>query len=151
MSGRAQSIVLAALIFGLAAAESLTAQTQASSPSAAPAAAASSTALPLAPSGPENPFRRFEIVSLGTFPIMLFYSDFGFDLQRYSAHNFDSLYAPWPIKSPTSAPLTDSERYARIGVALGACVIVGAIDAYFHAMKVRKARRLHDALESAQP
>ena len=157
MNGRELGTGLAALI--LAAAGSLTAQAQAPSPAAstaatlpvATAAAVSSTAPPFAPTAPENPFRRFEIVSLGAFPIMLFYSDFGFDLQRYSAHNFDSLYTPWPFKSPTSAPLTDSERYARIGVALGACVIVGAIDAYFHAMKVKKAKRLREALESTQP
>ena len=152
MSGRALSRGLAALLLGLAASAPLSAQAQTpSSPSTAPASApapAASATPPVAP--PENFFRRFEIVSLGAFPIMLFYSDFGFDLQRYFAHNFDSLYAPWPLKSPSSAPLTDADRYARIGVALGACVIVGGIDAYFHAMKVRKARRLHEALKSSQ-
>ncbi len=158
MSGRALGIGLAALLMSLAASAPLSAQLQtpassSAAPSAAPAAAAVAPAsdLLLAPSAPENPLRRFEIVSLGAFPIMLFYSDFGFDLQRYFAHNFDSFYAPWPFKNPTSAPITDLDRYTRIGAALGACMIVGGIDAYIHAMKVRKARRLQEALESSQP
>lgn len=164
MSGRALGIGLAALLMSLAASAPLSAQLQtpssppastssAPAPPAAPAAAAVAPAadLLLAPSAPENPLRRFEIVSLGAFPIMLFYSDFGFDLQRYFAHNFDSFYAPWPFKNPTSAPITDLDRYTRIGAALGACMIVGGIDAYIHAMKVRKARRLQEALESSQP
>jgi hypothetical protein len=100
---------------------------------------------------PENPFRRFEIVSLGAFPIMLFYSGFFFDLQRYFANDFNSLYAPWPFQSSTSAPLTDADRYTRIGAALGACAVVGLIDAYLHHLKVAKAERLREATESDAP
>jgi hypothetical protein len=116
---------------------------------AAPAAAAA--ALPVVPAGPENPFRRFEIVSLGAFPIMLFYSGFCFDLERYIANGYNSQYAPWPFQNQYSAPLTDADRYTRIGAALGACVVVGAIDAYIHAMKVKKARRLREAQEASEP
>ena len=154
MSCRALGIGLAAVLLSLAAAPPLTAQVQPQPSSAATTAAsppAAASALAFVPAASENPFRRFEIVSLGAFPIMLFYADFGFDLQRFFAHNFDSYYAPWPFKNPTSAPITDTDRYERIGVALGACVIVGGIDAFIHAAKVRKARRLHEALESSQP
>ncbi len=100
---------------------------------------------------PENPFRRFEIVSLGAFPIMLFYSGFFFDLQRYFVNDFNSLYAPWPFQSSTSAPLTDADRYTRIGAALGACAVVGLVDAYLHHLKVVKAERLREATESDAP
>ena len=123
----------------------------ASAPAAAPAASAPAAAPLVLPAGPENPYRRFEIVSLGSFPIMLFYSGFCFDLGRYFANDFNSLYAPWPFQNQYSAPLTDADRYARIGAALGACVVVGAIDAYIHAMKVKKARRLREALEASEP
>jgi hypothetical protein len=93
----------------------------------------------------ENAFSRLEIVSFGSFPIMLFYTGFAFDLQRFFANGFDSAYAPWPFQSSYSAPLSDSDRITRLGVALGASLIVGGIDAYFHAEKVKKARRLHEA------
>jgi hypothetical protein len=152
---RQSTASLIALIL-LAALPSL-AQSQAAAPAAsAPAssqaaAAPAAAALPVLPAGPENPYRRFEIVSLGSFPIMLFYSGFSFDLGRYFANDFNPLYAPWPFQNQYSAPLTDADRYARIGAALGACVVVGAIDAYIHAMKVKKARRLREALEASEP
>ncbi len=101
-----------------------------------------------APAKPENPFSRFEIVSLGSFPIMLFYTGFTFDLGRYVANGFSASYAPWPFQNEYSAALTDSDRLTRIGAAFGASMIVGAIDAYLHAEKLKKARRLHAAAES---
>ena len=100
------------------------------------------------PAKPENPFSRFEIVSLGSFPIMLFYTGFTFDLGRYVANGFSASYAPWPFQNEYSAALTDSDRLTRIGAALGASMVVGAIDAYLHAEKLKKARRLHAAAES---
>jgi hypothetical protein len=97
---------------------------------------------------PENPYSRFEIVSLGSFPIILFYTGFVFDLERYAANDFDSSYAPWPFQSAYSVALSDSDRLTRIGAALGGCMIVGAIDAYLHAVKVKKAKRLREAREA---
>jgi hypothetical protein len=100
------------------------------------------------PKKPENPISRLEIVSLGSFPILLFYTGFVFDLQRFVANNFDTAYAPWPIQSSYSAQLTDSERLTRIGVALGGCLIVGCVDAYLHQVKLKKAKRLREAASS---
>jgi hypothetical protein len=103
-------------------------------------------ALPmLPPEQDENPYSRLEIVSLGSFPILLFYSGFAFDLQRFFANGLDPAYAPWPFQNAYSAPLTDSDRGVRLGVALGASLVVGCVDAYLHAAKLRKARRLHEA------
>ena len=101
-----------------------------------------------APAKPENPFSRFEIVSLGSFPIMLFYTGFTFDLGRYVANGFSASYAPWPFQNEYSAALTDSDRLTRIGAAFGTSLIVGAIDAYLHAEKLKKARRLRAAAET---
>jgi hypothetical protein len=93
----------------------------------------------------ENPFLRFEIVSLGSYPFTLFYTDFGFDLQRWFANGYDSAYAPWPFKGTYSAPLDDSQRLTRLGVALGVSFVVGAVDAIIHASKVKAAKRLREA------
>jgi hypothetical protein len=96
----------------------------------------------------ENPFLRFEIVSLGSYPITLFYTGFAFDLQRYLANGRDSAYAPWPFKGTYSASLSTSERLTRLGVALGVSFAVGAVDAIIHASKVKAAKRLHEARQS---
>jgi hypothetical protein len=88
---------------------------------------------------PENRLRRFEIVSLGAFPIMLFYTGFAFDLQGYFAHSFDKAYAPWPFKNASSASLSNQDIYLRLGASLGLSFVVGGIDAVLHDRKLRKA------------
>jgi hypothetical protein len=101
------------------------------------------------PEKEENLLSRLEIVSLGSFPIMLFYTGFVFDLGRLVANNFDSQYAPWPFQGAYSAPITDSERLTRLGAALGASLVVGGVDLYIHSAKLKKARRLHEAAAEA--
>ncbi|MGA2547698.1 MAG: hypothetical protein ABSF43_14190 [Rectinemataceae bacterium] len=153
--GLAMRFGLAAAFLGLTLASPLGAAAQTVPGQEAPARiaaaqpAAQDDAIPLAISEkPENPYSRFEIVSLGSFPIMLFYTGFVFDLGRYAANNFDSSYAPWPFQSAYSVALSDSDRLTRIGAALGASMVVGAIDAYLHAAKLKKAKRLREARES---
>jgi len=162
------SALLAAILLAMVSAGPLCAQSaaqpvQPSSPAAAPGAAAPAAAAPAAqaPSdalplfkpnqAPENPLLRLEIVSLGSFPIMLFYTGFVFDLQRFIATDFNLSYAPWPYQSIYSAQLSDSERLTRVGVALGASLVLGGVDAYLHQLKLKKARRLHDAAAESNP
>ncbi|OHD22858.1 MAG: hypothetical protein A2Y38_09710 [Spirochaetes bacterium GWB1_59_5] len=75
--------------------------------------------------------RRFEIVSLGAFPILLFYTRFGFDLKRYVQHGFSAEYAPWPLKSETSYVASDDEQILSVATAVGLSLAFGAIDAFF--------------------
>jgi hypothetical protein len=112
------------------------------------AASASPTASPALPElsevnegKPENPFYRFEIVSLGSYPITLFYVGLAFDFKRYSDNGFDSAYVP--LFSDDS--LTDSDRWVRLGAALCVSCVVGAIDAIIHDSKVKAAKRLRAA------
>ncbi len=161
-----RSILLAAILLAAACLEPLCAQGAAqpdqqppTAPAAAPGAAAAppaaapSDALPLfkPAEAPENPLLRLEIVSLGSFPITLFYTGFIFDLQRYIANGFNVNYAPWPVQSIYSAQLSDTDRLTRVGVALGFSLVVGGIDAYLHQQKLKKARRLHDAAAGSNP
>ncbi|MCK7480367.1 MAG: hypothetical protein M0C28_26285 [Candidatus Moduliflexus flocculans] len=76
-------------------------------PSAAalnPAASASSVSALPEPYGPDEfpswltGARRFEIISLGAFPILLFYTRVAFDLRRWVGNGFDATYAPWPLQ-----------------------------------------------------
>jgi hypothetical protein len=124
---------------------------QSSTPQTAPSQAQGDPIpLTLSPKA-ENPFSRFEIVSLGSFPITLFYAGFVFDLQRYFANGRDSKYAPWPFKNAYSATLTDSDRILRLSCALGASFVVGVADAFLHAKKQKAAERLREAGEASSP
>lgn len=73
--------------------------------------------------------RRFEIVSLGAFPILLFYTRFAADLQRYIANHFDGAFVPWPFKNENSYTPTDSEQISYVLTAAGLSLAFGAIDA----------------------
>ena len=95
----------------------------------------------------ENPFRRFEIIAFGAFPIMLFYADFGFDLRNYLAHGFDYRYAPWPFKSNSySVDPSQGELFLRIGAAAGLSLAFAGADAIIRSLKPTKsAARPSDA------
>jgi len=73
--------------------------------------------------------RRFEIVSLGVFPILLFYTRFAADLQRYATNNFDGTFVPWPFKNESSYAPTDSEQLSYVLTAAGLSMVFGAVDA----------------------
>jgi len=90
---------------------------------------------------PENPWRRFEIVSLGAFPLSLFYVGFGFDLGHYIGSDFDYRYAPWPFQNSASILPSDSERLVRIASAAALSLAIGSVDAIIHAGKMRAAQQ----------
>jgi len=75
--------------------------------------------------------RRFEIISLGAFPILLFYTRFGFDLKRYVENGFSAEYAPWPLKTETSYAMTDEEQILSVATAAGLSLAFAALDAIF--------------------
>lgn len=71
---------------------------------------------------------RFEAITVGSFPLMYFYSGVGLDLYRFTANGFDAAYAPWPFKGPTSYQPTEADRNVRLATALGLSVGVAAVD-----------------------
>lgn len=73
--------------------------------------------------------RRYEIVSLGAFPLLLFYTRFGFDLKRFIDNGFSSEYAPWPFKNENSYEATDDEQMTSVLTAAGLSLAFGAVDA----------------------
>jgi len=78
--------------------------------------------------------RRFEIISLGAFPILLFYTRFIYDSTLYvqsgiDGNGFDSKYAPWPFRNENSYTPTTEEQMARIFTAAGLSLALGTIDA----------------------
>ena len=105
--------------------------------------------------GRENALRRFEIVALGSYPIMLFYTGLGFDLSAYIGSGYDPSRAPWPFKNEYSAELSDSERLQRLGTAALASLFVAGLDAAIHEVRLRReeraARRLFEGRPGSPP
>ncbi|HOZ72424.1 MAG TPA: hypothetical protein PLQ29_05460 [Spirochaetales bacterium] len=73
--------------------------------------------------------RRFEIVGLGVFPILLFYTRFASDAARYVRNGFDATYAPWPFKNEQSYEPSDDEQWKNVLTAAGLSVAFAALDA----------------------
>lgn len=82
---------------------------------------------------------RFEIIAVGTFPIMFFYTNLGFGIGGYIASGFNAQYAPWPFSS-SSSTIDDSERLIRIAVGAGLSCAVAIFD-LFSTLAKEKARR----------
>jgi len=93
----------------------------------------------------ENPWRRFEIIALGAFPLLLMYVDLGFDIGRYFANGFDSRYAPWPFKGDDAIDPDANELYLRIAVAGGASLAFAGADAVIRALRYREEPSLGEA------
>ncbi|GAB1455420.1 hypothetical protein MASR2M48_07270 [Spirochaetota bacterium] len=73
--------------------------------------------------------RRFEIISLGAFPILLFYTRLTMDVTRYTKNNFNSMCS-WPFRNENSYVPSDDEQYTSLLVAAGLSLIFGSIDAF---------------------
>jgi hypothetical protein len=72
--------------------------------------------------------RRAEIVAFGSFPIMYFFSNFGFDTYRWATHGNNMRYAPWPFNSAATIEQTQNEKFITLGIAAGGAVLVALID-----------------------
>lgn len=72
--------------------------------------------------------RRWEIISIGVFPIALFYTRFAMDTNRYVVNGFEARYAPWPFKNEYSYAPSAGEQRLAIAVAAGLAAGVGLLD-----------------------
>lgn len=84
--------------------------------------------------------RRFEIVSLGAFPILLFYTRVGYDVSLFVKNDFDTSYAPWPFKNEYSYDLSDDEQIGCVLTAAGLSLVFGAVDAVLLYISDRESR-----------
>ncbi len=73
--------------------------------------------------------RRFEIVSLGAFPLLLSYTRLAVDIARFVGNDFAPGYAPWPFKPTNAVPFTAEEQWSCIFVAAGLAAAFGLADA----------------------
>ncbi|MBN1834792.1 MAG: hypothetical protein JW820_03015 [Spirochaetales bacterium] len=72
--------------------------------------------------------RRGEIILAGSFPISLFLALEVFDFYRYAANDWDLRYAPWPLRSASSAPYVSWERTTILVSALSLSAAIALAD-----------------------
>jgi len=99
-------------------------------------------------------FRRFDIITFGSFPFSIFFVTTVTDLIRWGKDSNFSFseegrrYAPWPLKSAGAVEMT-SEDYARtILIAVGVSVTIALIDLIIVKAKRAKERRRIESLPS---
>ena len=72
--------------------------------------------------------RRGSIVAFGTFPFVYLISNWGFDFYRYSNHDWDRRYAPFPFAAAGAVEKTQEEMFMTLGVTAGGAIIVALVD-----------------------
>lgn len=72
--------------------------------------------------------RRAEVVAFGALPFALFFSKTAVDTFRYSRHDWDRRYAPWPLKTAGAVSMTEDEFKATFAAACIGALTVALAD-----------------------
>jgi hypothetical protein len=108
------------------------------------------TTAPITPTSPkEKPefpqwaldLRRFDIILFGSFPFTYWFASTGMDLYRSSQHNWDTRYAPWPVKSAGAVNMTNDEYMITLSCAIGGSILAALVDHIIVRIKRNKAAR----------
>ena len=108
-------------------------------------------AVPIVPEQKERPqwvkdLRRWEIVTFGSIPFAMFFTTFSVDMFRWSNNNWDTRFAPWPLKSAGAVPMTSNEMEKTITIAAGVSITIGLADLLITQSKRRRDHRRAQAL-----
>ncbi|MCA1949077.1 MAG: hypothetical protein LDL24_00765 [Treponema sp.] len=93
--------------------------------------------------------RRAEIVAFGSLPFMVFFTTFAVDSYRFYTHNWDRLYAPWPLKAPGAIEMDETQRIASFSVAVGLSVAAALVD--YILVQNKRSRQKESAPPILQP
>ncbi len=72
--------------------------------------------------------RRAEIITFGSLPFTLFFSTIAMDTYLWGTHNWDTRYAPWPIRGAGAVEMSVDNRLITLGIALGASILIAVAD-----------------------
>lgn len=72
--------------------------------------------------------RRAEIVLVGSLPLTLFFTDLGYQLIRFAAHNFEEGYAPMLAGNPVGIPLEETEKLGVLIASLSISAVISIVD-----------------------
>ncbi|MDR0589382.1 MAG: hypothetical protein LBG25_02430 [Spirochaetaceae bacterium] len=95
--------------------------------------------------------RRAEIVAFGSFPFTLFVATFATDTVRFANNNWDTRYAPWPIRSAGGIEMTTNQRLMTIGVAAAGSILISLADHFIVRYKRNKVEREQLNLPDGSP
>jgi hypothetical protein len=109
-------------------------------------AAAVSSPLSSAPQWVKD-LRRAEIVAFGSLPLTIFWTSFAIDMYRYGTHDWDTRYAPWPIKSSGAIDMTTSEMKMMFGIAISSSVLLAVADHIIVRYKRSKKRSVEPVIQ----
>ncbi len=73
--------------------------------------------------------RRFEIMALGSFPLLFMYVKEAHEIFRYANKGFSPEYSPWPFRPPNAIPFTKEEQWANFLAAGALSLFVASLDA----------------------
>jgi hypothetical protein len=85
--------------------------------------------------------RRFDIIMFGSFPFTYWFASTGMDLYRSSQHNWDTRYAPWPVKSAGAVNMTKDEYMITLACAAGGSILAALVDHIIVRVKRNRAAR----------
>jgi hypothetical protein len=80
--------------------------------------------------------RRAEIVAFGSFPFTMFFTTFAMDTWRCASHDWDPLYAPWPVKPPGAINMTQDELKMTMAISAAISAAIAITD--FSIIKIKR-------------
>ncbi|MDR0689428.1 MAG: hypothetical protein LBG08_04050 [Spirochaetaceae bacterium] len=95
--------------------------------------------------------RRAEIVAFGSFPFTLFVATFATDTVRFANNNWDTRYAPWPIRSAGGIEMSTNQRLMTIGAAAAGSILISLADHFIVRYKRNKVERERLNLPGGSP
>jgi hypothetical protein len=95
--------------------------------------------------------RRAEIITFGSLPFTLFFSAIAMDTYLWANHNWDTRYAPWPIRSAGAIEMSMDQRFLTLGIALGASILISVADHIIIRVKRSNEAKKAAALPSGDP
>jgi hypothetical protein len=95
--------------------------------------------------------RRAEIVAFGAFPFAMFLTTSVVDSYRYATHDWNQLYAPWPLKPAGAIVMTQDELKNTVTIAVGLSLAVSIADYFIVQSKRHKQARLLDRVPGETP
>jgi hypothetical protein len=85
--------------------------------------------------------RRFDIILFGSFPFTYWFASTAMDTYRSSLHNWDTRYAPWPVKSAGAINMTNDEYALTLACAAAGSVVIALADHIIVRIKRNRAAR----------
>jgi hypothetical protein len=95
--------------------------------------------------------RRAEIITFGSFPFTLLFTTIAVDTYFWGSHEWDTQYAPFPIRAAGAIEMSVENRIITIGVALGVSVLIAVADHLIIRSKRSAEAKKNEVLPSGEP